>query len=109
PVGVGVDLHRGAGAGGGAEDGVPVGVDHAAPADLAGGRVADDVDVRVLAGGDEAPGHLVAAHREVGVDRGHPHVEAAQDLAGPVDRAVGRDVEDRKSTRLNSSHVKISY
>src|SRR5690606_42039435 len=39
-------------------------------------------------------------------------VELARDLAHRLEQVVGRDparVQDRKSTRLNSSHVKISY
>src|SRR5690606_42003316 len=55
--------------------------------------------------------------RRVDLPRGeHDTVVAGQAVdAGPIDvRSLGvrraqRDVEDRKSTRLNSSHVKISY
>src|SRR5690606_40481876 len=45
----------------------------------------------------------------------HPGIDvAADDLAGAVrhlepDHDPGRQAPDRKSTRLNSSHVKISY
>src|SRR5207302_9160804 len=80
-----------------------------------------------LVGGQFRPVQLEAAHHPVGypehrVDRGervlehHRHVapvaqhvpaaaHARQRLALEVDLAGG----DRKSTRLNSSHVKISY
>src|SRR5690606_41804373 len=39
------------------------------------------------------------------------HSERLEDafLRERIERAAGRDLEDRKSTRLNSSHVKISY
>src|SRR6266496_4877929 len=30
-------------------------------------------------------------------------------LVGVLARAIGKDLRDRKSTRLNSSHVEISY
>src|SRR5690606_40716427 len=45
------------------------------------------------------PGH--AEHTEVGGDRSEFRIDLAQ-VPGRLDR-------DRKSTRLNSSHVKISY
>src|SRR5256885_12695786 len=44
--------------------------------------------------------------RELG-DR-HGEAEALRDL-GDALRATGRNSEDRKSTRLNSSHLVISY
>src|SRR5690606_40769667 len=37
------------------------------------------------------------------VDQDHPHFPPVVGIDGP------RTVQDRKSTRLNSSHVKISY
>src|SRR5690606_41846689 len=46
--------------------------------------------------GDQPP-----QRRGPGVGGGHRHVAAG--------RLPGRGVRDRKSTRLNSSHVKISY
>src|SRR5690606_10360728 len=65
-------------------------------------RAAHQVDVAVVElvdQGDEAARGVVAArvhHRDPAQQHG---VELARDL----------DVVDRKSTRLNSSHVKISY
>src|SRR5690606_41827605 len=76
---------------------------------------------RWLAGPHDDPG------RDTGNDElstqperaGHPHVRLLRDLQVVVieadraeadgDQQHGPDVEDRKSTRLNSSHVKISY
>ena len=62
-------------------------------ADPPGGRVADDVDVRVLAGGDEPPGHLRPGLLEVRVHRGDADVEPGQEVRVPVHRAVRADVE----------------
>src|SRR5699024_11715693 len=39
----------------------------------------------------------------------HEHVRRAAGGAHVRERAVPREAEDRKSTRLNSSHVSISY
>src|SRR5690606_41200637 len=38
-----------------------------------------------------------------------PGLDPAKDVRGNVEDGVREAVEDRKSTRLNSSHVKISY
>src|SRR5690606_39298242 len=62
-------------------------------------------------------GALVLAHPELvdlraGIHEGRMHRETGDRLVGnhPVALAgVGARREDRKSTRLNSSHVKISY
>src|SRR3712207_7064662 len=60
-------------------------------------------------------GHLLGACRERQVrrDGGVRYVhQLGHDLAVDVDvhvRGVGREVGDRKSTRLNSSHANISY
>src|SRR5690606_41622577 len=66
------------------------------------GRYAFELELgrQVGQGGDE-----VDRVRERGVEA-HAHLEAVE-----IDRhfAEGRHVQDRKSTRLNSSHVKISY
>lgn len=59
PVGEATDLKRRAGPGGRLEHLVEVGVDRRALADQPGGRVADDVHVRVLAGPYQSPGHLL--------------------------------------------------
>src|SRR5690606_41962783 len=47
-------------------------------------------------------------HRVVG-NRRRPPEHHRRLLAGPLGRDRGRAAPDRKSTRLNSSHVKISY
>src|SRR5215471_13797768 len=94
------------------------------------GQVADrdDADhVSLLAHHRQAPDRLLAhqSHRLVHARRGRDRGElAAADLADPAslrvspfrhhandDVAVGQHSEqpDRKSTRLNSSHVEISY
>lgn len=95
PVRVGVDLQGGAGARTGREDRVEVDVDGGALADEAGGGVADDVDVRVLAGLDDPPGQRLAPLVEVRVHRGHAQVEAGEELPRPVHLAVGADVQLR--------------
>src|SRR5581483_5955203 len=86
-------LQGGAGGGGGLEDRVPVGVDRGAAADQPGGGVPDDVDVGVLAGGDDPAGQLVAVLGEVGVHRGDAQVEAGQEVVVPVDAARRVDVQ----------------
>src|SRR3712207_7747152 len=59
--------------------------------------------------GHEARGHAQAA------GRGARRAAAARRRAPPArpgllgDRRAGRPLEDRKSTRLNSSHANISY
>src|SRR3712207_7194123 len=43
-------------------------------------------------------------------DRDHQQVAAQDARSRPVEQGdLGRDLGDRKSTRLNSSHVNISY
>src|SRR5439155_25111750 len=59
---------------------------------------------------DRAAIDLHAVVRELQVTRGaveHHNAEALLELADPT--AHGRCAQDRKSTRLNSSHVAISY
>ena len=43
-------------------------------------------------GGHHPAGHGVGVHAELGVNRAHHHVQAAQHLVGQVERAVGQDV-----------------
>src|SRR5690554_7444021 len=58
----------------------------------------------------EAPHPPLLTPHPHGADVEHPHVEDLLDgLADLGLGRVGRDLEDRKSTRLNSSHVRISY
>src|SRR5690606_41422889 len=63
-------------------------------------RSVDAVDVHHL----ELPDHRGAVERVGGADPWDHGVEALERLA-----VVGDRRPDRKSTRLNSSHVKISY
>src|SRR5205814_9503528 len=42
-------------------------------------------------------------------DPGHVRAPPAAALAGPDPEDRGREAQDRKSTRLNSSHLGISY
>src|SRR5690606_39967454 len=58
--------------------------------------------VRGHASGEEAPG-------EGEVRPGLRPGDGAGQVPGPREAAPGGDDPDRKSTRLNSSHVKISY
>src|SRR5690606_40854631 len=62
---------------------------------IAGGRLADGV----------AEGAIGVLH-EIGRDRHPGPGPGGQSFLGQVDLGEGKD---RKSTRLNSSHVKISY
>src|SRR5690606_41691202 len=74
--------------------------------DLAGGRDSSD----------RGPFHPLHRHADHG---GHPPVRGSNsvvlEMAGRLERLgsripiCGTSLEDRKSTRLNSSHVKISY
>src|SRR5207302_9990724 len=98
PLRRGVDLERGAGARAGPEQLAEVDLDRRALADPPRGGVADDVDVRVLARGDEPPGHLRPRLLEVRVHRGDAQVKPVEALPAqsgrvPVHRAVGPDVE----------------
>src|SRR5262245_64471037 len=89
------------GAGGRARDGrKPVG---------AGGRARDGPAALVAMLGASGPAKIVTtmmharnACRPVVMHRGLRH-------SCPTARCAGRSVEDRKSTRLNSSHLGISY
>ena len=56
------------------------------------GRMAEDVDVRVLDGAQQAVGHLLPILVERGVHRGDHEVERGEAVVGEVERAVGLDV-----------------
>jgi hypothetical protein len=103
PVGEGVDLQGGTGAGRGGEHRVHVEVDRGSPAEAAGRGVADDVDAGVLHGGDEATGHGLGRLVEVRVHRGDQQVEAGQELVIPVQRPVRSDVELRAVQHLDAA------
>ena len=92
PVRGAVDLQGGAGAGGRLVQRLQVDVAGGAAADAAAGRVADDVDRRVLAGGHEPGRERLAGLVEAVVDAGQ-HVEAVQVLVVVVQRPVPADVE----------------
>ena len=78
---------------GGFEDGVDVdGVGFAAE-DLAPGGVAEDADVRVFEGAEDAGGHLFCGLVEVGVDAGYDNVHLGQGGVVEVEGAVGEDVD----------------
>src|SRR5690606_41952413 len=72
---------------------------------------------RALGAGDGGAGFpLVQAHRDGGVDEGALDCAGVFELGalerlagGPEQAPVPLSGVDRKSTRLNSSHVKISY
>src|SRR2546421_2826288 len=53
------------------------------------------------------PDHRAAAARWLGIL--HTAARSAADQAGLPDGGPSRGVQDRKSTRLNSSHDQISY
>src|SRR5208337_272135 len=59
----------------------------------AGSRMADDVDVGVLDGGEQTPGHLLAGLVKIGVHRSNQDVKAGEEVVIPVQGAVGGDVE----------------
>src|SRR5436309_13930935 len=59
------------------------------------------------------PFYTLSLHDALPISRGVLSEADSGDFAGPhrlnVDRGARHATEDRKSTRLNSSHVKISY
>src|SRR5690606_40535446 len=59
--------------------------------------------------GDVAGDDLALPHRGVGLGLGHPELDEPGGHVDPVGAVEVEAVGDRKSTRLNSSHVKISY
>src|SRR5204863_1097869 len=73
-----------------------------------GSCMTDTIHVVVNGASREVPaGTTVAGLLAIlGVDRGRVAVERNHDV---IPRAEHELVEDRKSTRLNSSHVEISY
>src|SRR5947207_1984017 len=79
PVRGAVDLQGRAGAGARGEQLVQIDVHRPAAADDPGQGVADDVDVRVLAGPDEPARHLLPGLAEVRVHRGHADIEPGQE------------------------------
>src|SRR5690606_41851927 len=91
---------------------LPVALPIFAVADLAGGGAAVDRHAAHLGRGHPQRGVVAFLRDELDGDARRATDLAA--LAGAqfdvVDRGTDRDVaQDRKSTRLNSSHVKISY
>src|SRR5262245_9016803 len=93
PIRVCVDLENRAGAPTCLVDLVPVCVDASPAADLPASWMADDVDVRIVDGLQQALRHGVAILVEVRVHRGDANVEAVKKLRWPIDRPIRTDVE----------------
>ena len=55
--------------------------------------MAEDADVRVLDGAEDAGGHLVAALLEAAVDAGDDDVHLCEHFVVEIERAVGEDVD----------------
>src|SRR5690606_40669686 len=96
--------------------------DYATPRDLLSfpTRRSSDLEDRIVE--DRAAGDIDDADQHQGedaqgCDKGKEALDRDQEAVQPVDQAAARgrlarcppDRPDRKSTRLNSSHVKISY
>ena len=94
-LGSGIDLHRRAGAGTGGEDelGVEARLGPPPADELAAGAVPEDVGVGALDGGQHAARHGTAVHGQLGVDAGHDHVEAGQEILVLVETTVLEDVD----------------
>src|SRR3989442_5554885 len=79
------------------------------------GRVRVEQSFRGRAGQvivEDSPDHVRLRVRLLGLDAGHGGARGAADvrgLRGEVGEVLRRPRRDRKSTRLNSSHVRISY
>src|SRR5690606_42050288 len=68
------------------------------------------VDAIGRAGLTEHPSAEMGLAAKVGANQLHGHNAIDEDVAGSIDDAHAALADaDRKSTRLNSSHVKISY
>ena len=74
-------------------------------------RLDDRISLLVSAGLDtlavRVPGHPVA--QELLAETGVPVAAPSANMAGCISPTAAGHVVDRKSTRLNSSHVVISY
>src|SRR5690606_38712478 len=88
-----IDLDDGPGAGGGLEDRLDVDLVGVAAAQPPARRVGQDVDPRVLEGGQDAAGHRRPVQVELAVDRGHDDVKLRQDVVGQIQAAVAADVD----------------
>lgn len=94
PLRAAVDLHGGARGGTGAEH--LVGVEprlRAAPVEQPPGAVPQHIDQRIADRRDHPAGHGAGVHAQLGVDRGHHHVEPVQQLRLLVQGAVEEDVD----------------
>src|SRR5271155_2044456 len=86
-------FHCDSGGGCGAEDAGHVNLVGFAGEELAAGRVAQDLEVRVFEGAEDAGGHLLERLVEGGVDAGDDDVHLGEGLVGEVEGAVGEDVD----------------
>src|SRR5690606_42150177 len=95
-------------AGGGADQGVVTGGDRLPAAALGWRRSGEARLESGPRGGGEAveDGHSAERIPGAGQPKGRAQV---QQVSSPEGRAASTFSQDRKSTRLNSSHVKISY
>jgi hypothetical protein len=85
-------LHGYAQLSGAVEDGGGVEGEGLAAQDEAAGGVAEDADVRILDGAQDAFGRLFAGLFEVGVNAGDDDVHLREDIVGKIERAVFEDV-----------------
>ena len=91
-VDLAVDLERDAARDGRVDDRVDVELIRLALQQPAPGRVAEDVDVRVLDRAQQPIGHLLAILIERGMHRGDDEIEGGEAVVGQVERAVRPDV-----------------
>ncbi len=90
---VGIEFERRIALARGGEHGVEVGLEAASAGDLAPGRVAEHVHVRVPDRAQQSAGGLIALLVERGVRRRHHNIELIEHLVGIVESAVGQDVD----------------
>src|ERR1051325_2513438 len=104
-VRVAVDLDHHAALGRAVEDAVELDAVALAAEELAAGEVAEEGDVRVVQGAEDALRHLVLFHLELGVDGGDDEVEEVERFGTVVDGAVGEDVRLRAAEDANRRHA----